>query len=428
MQFVDTVKSAAETLARMHAGVTAVTPPKLDFSRADQKSYEEVMRLFSKFVWGARKAFCFYSRTLYSFDWRLDEYRNGGPAPDGTGSEPATTTQSPAPTMPQPVVPTNGMLTTNDMAATALVMPVVPAVPTDTFSDAEVQAHIRAGAADFDEFDFPEELMPGPVNLNAGLGLVLDPYSTGFAGALSSDLLLRLEEMTSEAREAKVVELKGMTVDDLERENNAARNYYMLNSLGLSNTQKETLWGGAIAPPVKRKPPTQGKRKGKKARKELAALENETEGEDSDEGTEPEDTQTGAQASRQPTRQKQGVVGKAAHGTMGWEKTVRSFLGNKEYGEDWTALLALWWKREEAVGFEGTVSTKPYKHRPGSADDVNAGRPSRIQRRYDPRRWGTGWEERAITRCKSRIWRISARVSGRGGWKLTQAGAQRNVQ
>jgi hypothetical protein len=31
-------------------------------------------------------------------------------------------------------------------------------------------------------------------------------------------------------------------------------------------------------------------------------------------------------------------------------------LTNAEYGSKWVDVLALWWKREEDAGFEGTVS------------------------------------------------------------------------
>jgi hypothetical protein len=44
-------------------GVTATTPPMLDFSKADPKAYAEMMRNFSKFVWNASKAFIYPVQT-----------------------------------------------------------------------------------------------------------------------------------------------------------------------------------------------------------------------------------------------------------------------------------------------------------------------------------------------------------------------------
>jgi hypothetical protein len=41
------------------------TPAKLDFSRADEKVYAEVMRNFSRFVWGACKSSFIYSTGVY---------------------------------------------------------------------------------------------------------------------------------------------------------------------------------------------------------------------------------------------------------------------------------------------------------------------------------------------------------------------------
>jgi hypothetical protein len=61
------VKSDGEKLdiesVSLHAGVTATTPPMLDFSKADPKAYAEMMRNFSKFVWNASKAFIYPVQT-----------------------------------------------------------------------------------------------------------------------------------------------------------------------------------------------------------------------------------------------------------------------------------------------------------------------------------------------------------------------------
>jgi hypothetical protein len=62
--------------------------------------------------------------------------------------------------------------------------------------------------------------------------------------------------------------LKGLNADDLECENNTAHNYYLLEGLGLASAEKETLWGGTVAP-TKRKAGTQAKRKSGKGGNEL---------------------------------------------------------------------------------------------------------------------------------------------------------------
>ncbi|KAJ7763082.1 hypothetical protein B0H14DRAFT_3510716 [Mycena olivaceomarginata] len=94
--------------------------------------------------------------------------------------------------------------------------------------------------------------------LAAGLEPMVDPYGAGFACPLGSELLMQLEEMTPEAREARVVELQGLNTQSLERANNTAQNYYLLNNLGLGDAQKEMLWGGTVAH-TKRKAEVQAK-------------------------------------------------------------------------------------------------------------------------------------------------------------------------
>jgi hypothetical protein len=141
-----------------------------------------------------------------------------------------------------PIVPeTVGTAVTRTTTAPVAVVPtpVIPDVPlTDTFGDEEVRAMISAGNIGFqyDEFDFPDELVAGvnaiaPGMLLPGLGLPAEePYGGGFAGPLSTDLLLKLDEMTVDVREPRIAELKKMDAEMLERENNKARTYYRVET------------------------------------------------------------------------------------------------------------------------------------------------------------------------------------------------------
>jgi hypothetical protein len=145
--------------------------------------------------------------------------------------------------------------TAEETPAASAFSTAVAAVMTDTFGNAEVHAMIGPAVelSHLDDFDFPEELVAASVTVSRvvllpGLGLPLppvDPYSTGFAATLCSDLCLWLEELSEEARAARIEELKKMDAPAIESENNVARNYYLLNNLSLSNAHKETLWGGA---------------------------------------------------------------------------------------------------------------------------------------------------------------------------------------
>jgi hypothetical protein len=312
----------------------------------------------------------------------------------------------------------------------AAVPAVVPtAMPSDTFSDAEIQAMIRSGdlPADFEEFNFPDpgDLMPmhsGLTGVGVGLGLEpsTNPYGADFAVPLCSDLLLRLEEMPPDAREGKIAELKTMSAERLERENITAQNYYVLNHLGLNDAQKETLWGGAVAPPAKRKARKQGQRKGKgrgkRARKEVEeeSESEEMDGEDEAEGETDPSTEQGKQKEKAVKTAPQAAKSKAS---SAWAEKARTFLGNKEYGPKWLALLALWWKREEDAGFESPMSKCRL-----NAVDVSAGiahavndRPEHTQQRYVPRKWATGFQEHGIIPQASTMQRISGSDTGGGG-------------
>jgi hypothetical protein len=191
-----------------------------------------------------------------------------------------------------------------------------------------------------------------------------DPYSTGFAATLCSDLCLWLEELSEEARAARIKELKKMDAPAIESENNVARNYYLLNNLGLSNAHKETLWGGTTPQMQKRKATTAGKRKAKRTKKQVEQ-EEPSEESDNESGSEREKGNTTGEPSNERKGAEKGrAAGKGrtaasskAKGTGKWAETARVFLGNKPYGEGWRVLVEVWWTREEDGGFEGTVSS-----------------------------------------------------------------------
>jgi hypothetical protein len=203
--------------------VTSVTPAKLDFSRADAKSYGEAMRAFSRFVWGACKSAAFIQRLC--IDGGIDEYRKEGHSDVDVDAvvEVATSIEPPA---PAPIVAeTTGAAVTPTTTVSVTSAPVIPDVPlTDTFSDEEVRTLISAGNVDFryDKFDFPADLISGvshvaPGVLLPGLGLpAKDLYGGGFPGPLSADLLLQLAKMMVDAREMRIAELKQMDAATLE--------------------------------------------------------------------------------------------------------------------------------------------------------------------------------------------------------------------
>jgi hypothetical protein len=195
-----------------------------------------------------------------------------------------------------------------------------------------------------------------------------------------------------------------MSAEDVERENNAARNYYFLNDLGLGDAHKETLWGGTVAPPVKRKAAGEGRKRSRKKSRKGMEVEDEggDEGEDSEEEPEPDpETPTQTGEGNQNRGAKAARATKKGKPTREWAETADTFLGNKEYGPQWTALRALWWKREEDADFAGTVSKAVYMPSTYIADDVNAGRRRPIERRKDPRRLATGLRAHATTRQQS---------------------------
>jgi hypothetical protein len=241
---------------------------------------------------------------------------------------------------------------------------------------------ISAGNVGFqyNKFDFPDGLVAGvnaiaPGTLLPGLGLPAEePYGGGFAGPLSADLLLKLDEMTVDTREPRIAELKKMDTEMLERENNKVRTYYMLNGMGVGDAQKETLWGGAVAPPAKHQLVNQKQKgQGKRARKQLEDLEVQMQGEASDSGTEGEEEAMKEAPSQKPDRPtKTPSATKDKKKDMGvWQDKAQVFLSNKDNGEKWRALLVLWWDREEAADFKGTVSTDLIRRRStGNADDV----------------------------------------------------------
>jgi hypothetical protein len=244
----------------------------------------------------------------------------------------------------------------------------------EQFSDADIHAYLGLGGAQpeidlSEEFNFPDHLMPGPAANAFVLGAPpppppVDPYGTGFAVPLCSDLRLRLEELAPTERASRVEELRTMDAEGLTRQNNSARNYYMLNGLGLGDAAKETLWGGSEVP-AKRKAAKEGRKKGgKKARKTKDPVE---EVSDEDEGSESEDEadQTPApgpektKAKKAPAKPKKAPAGRgggASAASKAWADTAQLLLAKDDFGAEWASLLGVWWKREERAGFEGTVS------------------------------------------------------------------------
>ncbi|KAJ7718106.1 hypothetical protein B0H14DRAFT_3521809 [Mycena olivaceomarginata] len=104
-------------------GVTAATPAQLDFSRADERSYVEAMKTFSRFVWLAYK------------------YRDSEEDASSRAVNEPTSTRTPT---PEPAPGT------------------APAVPTNTFRDEDVRAFIQEGApaVNLDDLNFPADLLP----------------------------------------------------------------------------------------------------------------------------------------------------------------------------------------------------------------------------------------------------------------------------
>ncbi|KAF7378028.1 hypothetical protein MSAN_00226700 [Mycena sanguinolenta] len=377
----------------MHAGVTEAMPAMLDFSRADEAAYGEVMKAFSTF----------------GIHLHVDEYceedgvrvdtdipNTVAPAPGLPAPARAPIPGAPSPGDPMSVASHN--LAPTPPTTTSISTAPSPAPPTsaadsgafsgltvaaDTFTDEEIQALVNLGDLQlFSKFDFSDDLLStirsdGPVF--PGLGLPMpnerlpapasvgppspsDPYSTGFATPLSNELNLRLKDMLEDTREVKLGKLRTLDAPGIERENNAARNYYMINSLGLSNAQKEMLWGGTSVPIVKRKAGGQKKgRAGKKSRmeKELETHREEDGGSESDDESDTEP---------QVEREKRTHAASSSKESSPAAKATASRRA-KEYGDSWTHLLSVWWRREEGAGFEGTTKSHAARMRPKEVGD-----------------------------------------------------------
>jgi hypothetical protein len=259
---------------------------------------------------------------------------------------------------------------------------------TDTFSDADIRAvvgtnmfsdteiHAMAGPGldlrgipHLDEFDFPEDLLGTGASAGVilpGLGLPLlpaedpveEPYGGGFAGPLKANLLLELERMAPEVRTTTIDELRKMDARDLERTNNKARNHFLLHSVGLADAEKETLWGGTVAPQKRKAGEVKGGKK-KKAKKQVEVEESEkSRGNSESDHEEGEEEELEAPRKKRGGGRKSKKSGEGASEVSGaWAEKARRFLENKPYGESWQKLVRLWWTREEAAGFAGTVST-----------------------------------------------------------------------
>jgi hypothetical protein len=221
------------------------------------------------------------------------------------------------------------------------------------------------------EFDFPDELMLGPVVPGFSLGGLLAPpaepfgsgflnlFGSGFAGKLSSDLRLKLNELPEQARASRMEELRSMTAAELERENNAAQNHFMMHGLGLGDMDKETLWGGAVVP-AKRKAPAQTKPKGKKKKTWMEREVAEDSGTES-ESVSMSESEAEPRPAKEPTQRARiprGAATVKSKQPNGWAVKVKGILENKDRGPLWAGLTSMWWAREEAAGFEGTVSNE----------------------------------------------------------------------
>ncbi|KAK7050137.1 hypothetical protein R3P38DRAFT_2504189 [Favolaschia claudopus] len=313
------------------------------------------------------------------------------PPPPATTPAPPTTTPAPPTTTPAP-----------DNSIPALTG---FATPSDTFTEAEIRAHLGLDGlpvdlrldglpADFDEFDFPEHLMAGL----AKDPLVLDGTSfptalpatnlNQFAIPLSPELLMQLEGMPSEARASRKEELMKMDAETLGRENNAARNRYMLNGLGLGDAAKETLWGGTKAPPPqKRKAEGNGGGGGKKKqRKRKDPVVETSEEEDNEESQSEEEESTGTKTNptKAKTRRDVPAAVRASEETEPeippWAETALEFLTQPDLGDGWKAMLSTWWARETRARFVGTKQGHPAKRRP-----KEIGEWSKRARNYTPK-------------------------------------------
>jgi hypothetical protein len=246
-------------------------------------------------------------------------------------------------------------------------VPAIGVGVTDTFSDADIHAMVGSPVdlsmpLGLDDLEFSDELVqaagaaagaiyPG---LGMAVGLVVDRYGTEFAAPLSGDMVLRLEAMSAEEQAEKIEMLKTLNVEELERENNATRNYSLLEGLGLDNAEKETLWGGTVAP-TKRKAETQGKRKsgkgGKRSKKQVEEEPEEANKSDNKTGDEVSEAEVASKVSGRNTAKAKGTAAKNQ-----WALKVQRELEAKDYGDSWNVLVRLWWSREETAGFAGSVS------------------------------------------------------------------------
>ncbi|KAJ6448423.1 hypothetical protein C8R47DRAFT_1231028 [Mycena vitilis] len=278
-QFSSVVLPLLEGLAAhtgLHAGVTASTPAELNFLRAEPEAYREVVSKFGCFVWDAY------------------QYRTGGPRGGASTSNQAPTVAAPAPaaaalprasseTVRPPLPP---------LAATAPPIPSTPPHIPNNLSWNSCPPHIPphvgspvigglAGAPSFanfsrslaspgvqlhlddgvfggtEEFNFPEEMLPPPIDLTslltmfpetaaeaAAAAAVVDPFVSGFAGPVGPELRMLIDALAEDVREKRIIELRQMDADSLAQQNNTARNHFMMAGLGLGDAEKEMLWGG----------------------------------------------------------------------------------------------------------------------------------------------------------------------------------------
>jgi hypothetical protein len=158
--------------------------------------------------------------------------------------------------------------------------------------------------------------------------------------------------MPEAERARRIAELWWLSVSEGQRENNIARNMATMVSLGLMNPK---VWGGAETAGAKRKSKKGRKGKKKRSKKGEEEGEEEEEEEESEEGdsSSEEADPKPAPAPRAPRVPRN--AGKKAAAPKEWAVKAKAELENMEGGQEWSALLSLWFKREEMKGFEAPV-------------------------------------------------------------------------
>ncbi|KAJ7441814.1 hypothetical protein B0H11DRAFT_2251877 [Mycena galericulata] len=217
------MKGVAIVLLSVHAEVNSETPPELDFAKAP--NYDLSLKGFGRFVWDAY---------LYHAGQAV---RGAAPPPvDATSTD---GTKEPLP--PADPAPAAISGPAADTAPTTIDGAAAPAPPAAVAASPLPGSPTpgAAGATYEDSDDFPEELVPDVPD-------VPDIYASGFAGDIGAELRVLLVGMMETARAEKIIHLKTLDAEALRRENNGARNHYLLDGMGLGEASKEMLWGGRM--------------------------------------------------------------------------------------------------------------------------------------------------------------------------------------